>query len=134
MKTNDPILPIVLILLFGGIAAGLYFWLRTEVRTPPVAVEAPAAPAAPAEPPIRHPIPKVASEAEAMKPLPALADSDDDARAAAAELVGRSALERLFNLTNIVRRFVVTVDDLPRQKLGQRYNLAKPVAGDFLVS
>lgn len=92
---------------------------------PPVA--APPAPQAKAEPEIRYPI-----EVE-EKPLPALDQSDDTARARVAELVGEPSLVELLNLQTFVRRVVATVDNLPRKKLAPRLMPVKPAAGQLLT-
>lgn len=131
-RPKDPVLPVVLLLFAAALIAALYYWYTHERQpaldsvtftTPPVAT-------APAEPPIRHPIQR--PQAEPAKPLPPLADSDEAARDAAGGFIDKQLLDRLFNLSSVVRRFVVTVDNLPRPKIPQRYNIAKPVAGQFL--
>lgn len=67
------------------------------------------------------------------RPLPLLEESDDPIRQSLAELLDAASLERLFHLDSLVRRFVITVDELPRKKLPRRYLLAKPLAGKFAV-
>lgn len=130
-KLKDPVLPVVFILLLATAAAAVYYWVSYERQvTEPERVQTPAI-EPPAEPPIRHPIQR--PQAEAAKPLPPLGDSDEAVQDAAAGLIDKATLEKLFNLSYMVRRFVVTVDDLPRAKLSQRYNLAKPVGGEFLL-
>lgn len=132
-KLKDPILPVVLILLLGCIAASFYYWIYYQREAPqPVAVPAPVATPAPEPPPIRHPIQR--AESDEAKPLPPLAESDDTLEDAAAALIDKETLARFFNMNSIVRRIVVTVDELPRKKMSQRYAVAKPVAGQFAVS
>lgn len=132
-KLRDPVLPVVLVLLLACLlAAAYYYWIRDGEPLPaPQAPPVAEAPPAPTEPPIRHPIQR--PEAEAVKPLPPLAESDAPLQDAAAGLSGKE-LERYFYLNNIVRRVVVTIDDLPRKKLSQRYNVAKPVPGQLLTA
>lgn len=140
MKVKDPFLPVAVIVVLAAIAAGYYYWIQgqREAAPPPAppAAEIQPAPQAQAEPVIRHPIESVKTQAPVpqAKPLPPLRESDETVQTAAAELIGRNALERLFHLKEIVRRFVVTVEELPRKKIGQRYNLMKPVSGHFLVT
>lgn len=132
-KLKDPIFPVVLVLLFGCVAASIYYWIYYQRETPTqTAAPAPVAAPEPEAPPIRHPVQR--PETEEAKPLPPLAESDDPLREAAATLADKTSLARFFELNSIVRRFVVTVDELPRKKMSQRYNIAKPVAGQFLVS
>ncbi len=131
-KLKDPLIPIVLLLLLlGAGAAAYYYWIQREreASPPPETFTTPPVGAI-GEPPIRHPIEPPG--AETAEPLPPLARSDDALRESALGLAGAS-LERLFHFDSIVRRIVVTVDDLPRKKIAQRYNVAKPVAGEFLV-
>lgn len=130
-ERKGPIIPLVVIGVLAALGAGYYYWIeheRQETTTPPIET---AAPQTPAEPAIRHPIQR--AEPEGAKPLPPLSDSDEALRDTAAGLISREALERLFNLSSLVRRIVVTIDDLPRKKLSQRYNVAKPVEGPFLI-
>lgn len=127
-------LPVIIIVTLVAIVAGVYyFWIERERE----AAQAPAAPAPAAEvkpePQIRHPIPQGLAP-EAQKSLPALAESDEPIRDAITTLIDRATFEKYFNTANLVRRVVVTVEDLPRKKMGQRYNIAKPVAGQFLVA
>lgn len=132
-KLKDPILPVVLVLLLGCAAASFYYWINYQREAPkPAAAPEPVAATRPEPPPIRHPIQR--PESEEAKPLPPLAESDDAVQDAAATLVDKETLARFFHMNSLVRRFVVTIDELPRKKMSQRYNLAKPVAGQFGVS
>lgn len=129
-----------LIVVLVAAAAGLYYWLAFEredapPEPSPPAVQAPPGPEAPAEPQIRHPIEQARPEpAPETPPLPALAESDIPIAEAVSGLIGKEAFEKYFYPKELARRFVVTVDNLPRKKLPQRYGLAKPVAGKFLTS
>lgn len=120
---------LVVILVIGGIAAGFYFWQLKKDETPPVTESAP--PAAPPEPQIKHPIRETPASDE---PLPALEDSDDVLLGALTGFFGKKAVQEFFEVKELARRFVVTVDNLPRQKVPLRYRLFKPVAGKFLVT
>lgn len=124
------------IVVLVAIAGGLYFWLaRAPEEAAPVSEPSAPAPAAPAEPQIRHPIEKARPEpAEQPKPLPPLAESDGAVHEAASGLIGKDVFEKYFYPKEIVRRFIVTIDNLPRKKLPQRYGLAKPVEGKFLAA
>lgn len=124
---------LVVLLVLGGIAAGFYYWqMGQEEPPPPPPVTAPAAPKPEPQPQIRHPI----KEAPASKqPLPTTLESSDDALLEAlTDFFGKKAIEEFFDLKEMVRRFVVTVDNLPRQKVPLRYRLLKPVAGQFLAT
>lgn len=139
MKVKDPFLPVALIIALVLVAGGYYYWTRYQRETAPPAAPAPQAETAPetekAEPEKRYPIESIAPPAspEEAAPLPPLRESDATLRDAAAKLIGAETLERYFNRTNIARRFVVTVEELPRRKVGSRYNLLKPVAGNLVA-
>src|ERR1051325_8398773 len=133
LKQRGPVMPVVIVVILAAIvAAAYYFWIERARQAAQAPVPA-AVPETKAEPQIRHPIPQTPAP-EAQKPLPPLAESDEPIRDAAGTLIDRASFEKFFNSANLVRRFVVTVEDLPRKKLGQRYNIAKPVAGQFAVS
>ena len=50
------------------------------------------------------------------------------------DAVGQKALAEFFYLDYIIPRIVVTVDNLPREKVAQRLIPIKPAAGKFLVT
>jgi len=153
MKKHIPWL-IVLAVLVG--AAALFYHSRLGQQQapppPPPAAKAPAAPpSAPAAGPgkesatplVRYPLSKpepgnganqTGHGASKGKPLPPLDDSDGMLDQALFDLFGHKAVESLFRLKSIARHVAVTVDDLPRAKLPQRYMPTKPVAGRFLVT
>jgi hypothetical protein len=119
----------VVILVLGGIAAGYFYWQRHQlVPAPP-----PAAPPPPTkeQAQIRHPI---QPPAPGEKPLPPLGESDAVLAHVLTDFFGEKRVEALFTLQDIVRRFVVTVDNLPRKQVPMRYRLLRPVAGTFQVS
>jgi hypothetical protein len=111
--------------------AGAYWWWQGQRVTAPVADSVPpppvAAPAlapaasvpaptasAPAQPAIKHPLPS-ASEATASVPLPSLDESDAWLKAPLEDLLGRKNMLRFLQLDGLVRRIVVTVDNLGRE-------------------
>ncbi|WP_372522529.1 DUF3014 domain-containing protein [Sulfuricaulis sp.] len=125
---------VVVLVILGGIAAAYYYWQMHETPPPPVPAsytEAPPAPEAKAEPTIRHPVQAAPSTG---KPLPPLGESDAAMQDELTGLVTQKSAEEFFELKEIVRRFVVTVDNLPRSKVPMRYRLFKPVLGKFLAT
>ncbi len=121
------------IVIAGGVAAWWHFRPEPVPETPPVAAAPPApapAPAAP-EPRIEHPVPP---PPEAATPLPPLADSDRAASEMLASLFGHEAFVRFFVGDDVVRRFVATVDNLPRKSAAQRLFPVRPVPGVFHVA
>jgi DUF3014 family protein len=136
MKTL--ILWIVIAAVVGGVGAGLYYYNnRAEVPPPEQAASVPPSAAQPSpprvEPPISYPIPPRNEAAEA-KPLPPLNESDPSLRDELAALFGATAFADFFNADDIVRHFVVSVDNLPRKKMAQRQMPVKPVPGRIATS
>jgi hypothetical protein len=128
---NWPLVSLVPLVAAG--VGGLWYWHSTRERAPappPPVATAPQPPPATRKPlTILHPIP----EPPAREPLPALADSDPAARAALASLFGSEALASMFNADDAIRRFVATVDNLPRKTAAARLLPVKPVPGAFAV-
>jgi hypothetical protein len=117
---------IVVVLIVLALAAGAVWWRWSKqqaapAETPPVAAapqpdEVPPAalpPAAPAEP--QHPV-----DAAADADLPKLDDADAKVRSALTELLGDKAVASFLHVDGFVRRFVATVDNLPREKAAAR--------------
>lgn len=134
-SAGDWTIPVVSTIALIGIVGGFYYY--SQLR------QAPAAPIEPTvsvdndaqaalEPDVRYPIQR--AEPERAKPLPPLAKSDPEVRAALAEVVNKDALKRFFNVDSVIRRIIVTIDNLPRDKIPQQYNIAKPVEQSFRVS
>ncbi len=92
-----------------------------DEQAPPASVVAP--PELPPE------LPPVAAE-----PIPELNDSNAVMTEIFATLFGGEQLQKWFNTDELIRRFVVTVDNLPERKLPRQQGLLKPVPGAFLVS
>lgn len=128
----------------GGIllvlAGGAYYLFRPET---PVELPSPAAtdpantaaaagdPAAPAEPlPKHYPLPATPA---APAPLPELADSDAPFAAALGEWIDPAALAEGFVSEQLIRRIVVTVDNLPRERVGMGQRAFKRVPGTMAV-
>jgi hypothetical protein len=102
--------------------------VRPEPRPPAPAPEVtqPAA-RANAEPRIEHPIQEPTTPTAA--PLPALGESESAMHDALAGVVGNASFEQFFQPQGIVRRFVATIDNLPRKSVAQRLLPLKPVPG-----
>lgn len=123
---------VVILVILGGIAAVYYYWQsHGPLPAPPARSEAPPTPEAKVEPAIRHPVQPVPFTG---KPLPPLGESDTALQEELAGLFTRKLTEELFDLREIARRFVVTVDNLPRKKVPMRYRLFKPVLGNFIAT
>lgn len=128
---------LVVVLVLGGIAAGYYYYWQMgaeQVTPPPAVVEAPPPAPVSESPVVHHPIENAQPSADETVELPPLSQSDGAMRDTLTGFFGKKQIEELFGLKDIVRRFVVTVDNLPRKKIPLRYRLFKPVAGKFSTS
>jgi Protein of unknown function (DUF3014) len=117
------------------IAAGTWFYLHNRHPLPsvPVAAQAPA-PAEPAAgPAIQHPLPAGRENPALKGPVPALADSDPALSDALKTLIGEDAVKDYLRPESIVRHLVVTIDNLPRQKIAVEKRPTNDVAGTFLA-
>jgi len=115
------------------VAVGTWYFLHNRQaaaqRTPLVQQPAPAQP--PAEPGIQHPLPESRGDSASNVPLPALADSDAALSDALARVAGAAAVKDYLLPENIIRHLVVTIDNLPRQKVAVEKRPTGPVAGSF---
>lgn len=89
--------------------------------TPPPAVSAPPHLAEPSAP------------AHSVTSLPTLDDSDAGVADELSHLFGKKNLLDYFASDKIIRRFVATIDNLPRKQAPRSMMPVKPVAGSFMV-
>ncbi len=115
------------------IAAGTWYFLHSNRSPlPQVPVQPPPAqPETAAEPAIAHPLPADSADAASKVPLPALADSDSALRDALTSLAGAPAVTEYLRPESIIRHLVVTIDNLPRQKVAVDKRPVNPVPGSF---
>jgi len=124
----------VVLVVLAMIAAGaVYYFMQDRdsgLKRAPIAPP-PAAQTAPQDrkPEIRHPVPR--AEREPETPLPPLDQSDEPLGERLAALVGNKAFDDFINPKDLVRRFVVTIDNLPRKTLPMRTRVVKQVPGQF---
>ena len=118
-------------LLVGALIAAsgvlYYFWSQRpepQPATPVPEVKSQPAPPASAGPSVEHPI-----EVPTAAPLPSLAESDASVHEALAGLFAGAAFDQLFQPQDLIRRFVATIDNLPRKTVAQRLIPLKPVPG-----
>ena len=123
----------ILVLILIASVAALYIWRNGEKPKPQVAAPLESA----AEPLIRYPIDEASLADEplavAAKPLPSLDESDRLMEDILAQLFGLRPA-KLFNLQNIIRRAVATLDNLPRENLPMRLLPVKPVTGPVITA
>jgi hypothetical protein len=105
-------------------------WWKDRTATPPETAQTAPPPAAPAEPEIKHPLPGDVAET----PLPPLDGSDAAIQNVLIGLLGAKAVEQFLMPEQIVRHIVVTIDNLPEQKVAERLRPLKRTPGRFTVS
>jgi hypothetical protein len=132
MMINKPVIGVAAAVVL--IAAGTWYYLQSRhAQTPPAAaVPPPAQPAESAEPAIQHPVPQ--GEGASNAPLPTLADSDAAINDALGQLAGAAAMKDFWVPDGVVRRIVVTVDNLPRPKAAVQKRPTGTVAGSLMVN
>jgi len=116
-------IPLVVVI---GLGAALWYGRQHKEVAPQPAAQTEPAPAA-SEPAIKNPIEAEGSQAQ---PLPALGDSDPAVRESLGGVFGRS-IEPYLVPQNMLRRFVVTVDNLPRKKTAMQMWPLNPTAGEL---
>jgi hypothetical protein len=129
--------------LAGGLALVvlLFLVLRSGPEPEPV-VEQPVEDATPAQPlppseeePVALETPGIEPPAEPAipppPPLPDLDESDPEVANALGEAFGEDPVARLLVDSQLVRKLVVTVDNLPREKISMRLRAVKSAPGRF---
>lgn len=131
--SGKPLIMAIGALLIAGLAGG-YFWHIHGAAPDKVVAALPQQPppaSSPPEPAIQHPVPPTAPTSA---PLPDLSASDLGVGAALTQAVGAAAVAAYLVPENLVRHIVVTVDNLPRQKVALDRRPIVPAPGSFLVT
>lgn len=82
----------------------------------------------------RYPVPALDEEARRKAPLPEPGIASDPPLASALTAFGdRGVLTEFFNLQDIARRFVITVDNLPREIVPSQQSAVRRVPGQLAV-
>ena len=121
-------IPVVVVIAIG---LALYYGKRQRAATAAAqqaAVEMPVDPAG-GTPTEHHPI----EQAATSEPLPALAESDPTVQQSLDKVFGPS-LQQFLVPKDIVRHFVVTIDNLPRKKNAVQMWPVKPLGGELKTS
>ena len=117
----------VLLVLVAGLAAYLF---RSSGQPEPVSAAIAPLPVPPAESPaLESPPPRPVSQL----PLPPLTKSDGFVLEKLAGLAGNQALVKLVYSERIIHNIVVTVDNLPQQRVPAKVMPLRPPQGGFLV-
>jgi hypothetical protein len=127
---NKPIIAVAAAVVV--LAAGTLLFIRSRNAPLPTVADSPAAPEPASEPPIAHPLPDSA-EKSASAPLPELANSDAPLRDGLAQLSSTNAVQAYLQPENLIRRMVVTIDNLARQKVAVEKRPTTAIAGSFMV-
>jgi hypothetical protein len=135
MITKEKLLWGAIVIALGGVGVASYYYLRDQTeQTPEKASVLPAPPApASAEPAIRNPVPGDGPSAD-TRPLPSLAESDAGMLESLTQFFGQDSVAAFLVRENIVRNVVVTVDNLPRQKVAVERRPVKATSGQAVTS
>ncbi|MFT4100632.1 MAG: DUF3014 domain-containing protein [Burkholderiaceae bacterium] len=133
---------IALLILAILVGAGYWYWQRLaqQVEPPvpaasePVTVGPPPLAATPSTPAIEHPLPPSEPAVPDAPELPTLDHSDGPAREALAGAAGSRLVSEWLQNSELIRRVVVTVDNLPRESLPMSLRLVRPVPGAFATT
>ena len=124
---------IATVILLGAAYAAYTFWQNSHPV--PEIVQSKNTPTSPPLPP---PAPVVSQVIEipppVLPPLPQLAKSDSFVLDALSNLLGNNSLKTLFHTDQIIRNIVVTVDNLPRQRVPAKSMPFNPPPGHFLAA
>jgi hypothetical protein len=118
------------------VVAGIAMYVYQRNRGPgEIPAPAPASSTVSA-PPVAEPTPAPTAQPPVTRatPLPALDESDAEVVSGLTELVGRDALVQFLVPMRIIRNIVVTIDNLPREKVALNQRPIKPTPGKFLAT
>src|SRR5450631_1474702 len=115
------------------VAAGTWYYLQNRHAASP-GVPSAQQPVSQEPPPesTQHPLPE-GEDSLSKAPLPALAGSDAALSEALGQVVGPASIKDYLLPENIIRHLVVTIDNLPRQKVAVDKRPTSPVAGSFVA-
>jgi|ERR1700730_1270903 len=130
---NKPIIGVAA-LIFVLAAGGVYYLKHRNAATTGVPPVSTSTSPGPSEPGIAHPLPEASGNAGAAAPLPDLAGSDMPLRDALAQLTGEDAVKNYLAPEDLIRRMVVTIDNLPRQKVAVGKRPTSPIGGSFAAN
>lgn len=119
--------------VLAAIGVGVYYFSQRDAgpaAEDTAVVEAPRVTPPPAPPPAAAAPPPIEREI----PLPPLDESDPDVQGGLTELFGPEAVEKFLVPERIVRNIVVTIDNLPREKLALQQRPVRPTPGEFVAA
>lgn len=113
------------------IAAIVLFFSWRSSRHPTATAPATIAATPEAAPAVQNPVP---ANAGATQSLPPLESSDGPLQGALSELMGKRSVDSLLKPEQLVRHFVVTIDNLSRKRAALELRPTKPVPGAFMAT
>ena len=128
--------------LIVGVIVAVVFWLYLQPDAPveEQAVAPPTVVKPPEKPVVQHPVASAPEDIQVAAPviapeqaLPKLKESDTPMAEILARLFADKKLDRFFILEHFIERFVVMVDNLPRQQLPKTHRPIKQTPGTFLA-
>ncbi len=113
-----------------AVGGAIYYFEFMKKPAPPVAPPVAQAPAQAAPEPEKehHPIASVPD-----KPLPKLNESDSEMGSALAGVFGKGPIDQMLVPEMVIRHIVVTVDNLPRNKVAEQMRPLKSLGGETVV-
>ncbi len=144
---NKGVIAVAIVIVIAVILAVKFVFLdrQRELVSPQRVESVPAPepeknPEEPVETGPRYPVSEIRVDAQYRsipeveeEPLPDLAQSDEPIREMVTGMDAGEQLDELFIFDSIIRYFVVTVDNMKREKLPQKYRIAESVPGRFMV-
>ncbi|MDP9083563.1 MAG: DUF3014 domain-containing protein [Pseudomonadota bacterium] len=118
-----------------ALASGAWYVLHTRhavPRNPPTAAQ-PVAPEPAPEDQVANPVIPGTMDAASSTALPTLNDSDAALNEALTRVLGTAAISDFLLPESIIRHLVVTIDNLPRQKVSVQKLPTRAVPGSFAV-
>jgi hypothetical protein len=118
-----------------GLSIGAVIYISRHPSAPPpdepvAPVVAPAPPAVPEEPAVKYPV----AEPEAQVQLPPLNESDQPMWNTLTELIGKESVQQFVIPKELVRHIVVSIDNMPEEKVAERLRPIIPTPGRFAVA
>jgi Protein of unknown function (DUF3014) len=123
---NKPLIAGAAVVVIGGL--GLWYYLESDSPGPAADASSASTAQMPQEPGIAHPVPSADTG-----PPPDMEHSDAELQTALPPVIGAAAVKDFLEHENMIRRFVVTVDNIPRQKIPLERRPFRKVAGSFLA-
>jgi hypothetical protein len=128
---NKPMIVVAAVVGVAVVGVAYYLHNRSLHQAPAPVTAQRSLPPQPEEPAVEHPVPE--SSESSKEPLPTLGDSDPPMKEALGQVAGSDAVMRYLLPDNIIRHFVVTIDNIPRQKVPVDKRPTTMLGGTFLA-